>query len=550
MPDLDVMRNARLLPVAEIAARLGIPLKCIEPYGRFKAKISAPDNAGKPGKLILVTATSPTPAGEGKTTTTIGLTDALNRIGMKAVAALREPSLGPCFGLKGGATGGGQAQVAPMEDINLHLTGDFHAVTAAHNLLSALIDNHLHHGNELGINPESIVWPRVLDINDRALRHVVTGQGPGNGPPREDRFDITVASEVMAILCLANDIHDLKERLGRILVGYTHAGEEVHAADLKAHGAMTALLKDAIKPNLLQTLENSPVIVHGGPFANIAHGCNSVIATRAALQMADYVVTEAGFGADLGAEKFIDIKCRKSGLKPDAVVLVTTIRALKYHGGEALSSLAEENLPALDKGLPNLLRHLGNLQTHFGLPVVVAINRFDSDSQREIEHLLAIVAQAGAEVCLCTHWKNGGEGAVDLAHSVLKTIEQGRTDFRLLYSDEMSLVDKIRTVARKIYGAADISMSARVDGELQQLQQRYGHFPVCIAKTQYSFSADKELLGAPSGHILPVAEIRLSRGAGFLVVVCGDIMTMPGLPRHPASENIDIDADGEIVGLR
>jgi formate--tetrahydrofolate ligase len=550
MPDLDVMRNARLLPVTEIAAKLGIPLQCLEPYGRFKAKINVPDNAGKQGKLILVTATSPTPAGEGKTTTTIGLTDALNRIGMKAVAALREPSLGPCFGLKGGATGGGQAQVAPMEDINLHLTGDFHAVTAAHNLLSALIDNHLHHGNELGIDPESIVWPRVLDINDRALRHVVTGRGPGNGPPRESRFDITVASEVMAILCLANDIHDLKQRLGRILIGYTDAGEEVHAADLKAHGAMTALLKDAIKPNLLQTLENNPVVVHGGPFANIAHGCNSVIATRTALQMADYVVTEAGFGADLGAEKFIDIKCRKSGLEPSAVVLVTTIRALKYHGGQALSSIAEESLPALDKGLPNLLRHLGNLQSHFGLPVVVAINRFDSDSQREIEHLLSVVAHAGAEICLCTHWQNGGTGAVDLAHSVLRIIEQGRTDFKLLYADEMPLVDKIRTVARKIYGAADISMSVKVDAELQQLQQRYGHFPVCIAKTQYSFSADKDSLGAPSDHILPVTEVRLSRGAGFLVVVCGDIMTMPGLPKHPASENIDIDADGEIIGLR
>ncbi len=546
----NVTAHPDLLPITEIAARAGIPGTSLETYGRFKAKINTFGHAKKSGKLILVTAISPTPAGEGKTTTTIGLTDALNRLGKHAVAALREPSLGPCFGIKGGATGGGQSQVAPQADINLHLTGDFHAITSAHNLLSALIDNHLHHGNGLRIDPKSILWPRVIDINDRALRHVVTGLGAGNGTPRETRFDITVTSEVMAILCLSENIHDLRQKLGNILIGYNHEGAEIYASDLKAHGAMAALLRDAIKPNLLQTLEHNAVIIHGGPFANIAHGCNSIIATRTALQIADYVVTEAGFGADLGAEKFLDIKCRKSGLRPDVVVLVATIRAIKYHGGQSLSDLGQENVGALDRGLPNLLQHLNNLQSHYGLPVVVAINQFDSDTQEEVQQLRAIITQAGALVCLCSHWKNGGDGAVDLAQAILDVLDHERHGFKLLYADDSPLLEKVRIIAQKIYGAADISVPSRVLKEISRLQKNYGHFPVCIAKTQYSFAADNTLLGAPSGHILPIKEVRLARGAGFLVVICGDVLTMPGLPIHPASENIDIDENGEIIGLR
>lgn len=550
---VQIAKHADLKPIGEIANLLGIAPDELEPYGRLKAKLAytlIERLQDRPeGRLVLVTAISPTPAGEGKTTTTVGLTDALNLTGRRAIACLREPSLGPCFGMKGGASGGGRAQVAPMEDINLHLTGDFHAITSAHNLLAALIDNHIHHGNALGIEPQRITWRRAMDMNDRALRHTLVGLGgEHNGIPREDGFDITVASEVMAALCLASSLAELRERLSRILVGYTHSGQEIHAGQLKAHGAMAALLRDAMKPNLLQTLEHSPVIMHGGPFANIAHGCNSVTATRTALRLSDYVVTEAGFGADLGAEKFIDIKCRKSGIRPSAAVLVATVRALKFHGSQPLAELGQENLAALRAGLPNLQRHLHNLQHNFGLPVVVAINHFSSDTPAEIAFLQEQVALLGATATLCHHWREGGAGAAALADAVVTAMDGG-SEFKLLYPDDMPLLEKIRTVAQRIYGAADIALDGKVAKQLAALDAQYRHFPVCIAKTQYSFSADAALHGAPSGFTLPVREVRLARGAEFVVAICGDIMTMPGLPQHPASERIDIDEHGQITGL-
>ena len=549
MSEQQLKLNNGLLPIHEIALRLGVQTELIEPYGRYKAKISEISVRKAHGKLVLVTAINPTPAGEGKTTTSIGLTDALNRIGKRAVAALREPSLGPCFGLKGGATGGGMSQVGPAEDINLHLTGDFHAITSAHNLLAALIDNHIFHGNELQIDPATIVWPRVLDMNDRSLREVTIALGIGNGVARDSRFDITAASEVMAIVCLSEDVSDLRARLGNILIGYNEAGDEVLASDLNAQGAMTALLKDAIKPNLLQTLENNPVLIHGGPFANIAHGCNSVIATKAALQLADFVVTEAGFGADLGAEKFLNIKCRKSGLWPDAVVLVVTVRAIKFHGGQVLTELAHENLEALEAGLPNILRHLNTLRQCFGLPVVVAVNCFDTDTPAELDVLQRALSKEGVDVSICSHWKHGSQGAEALAYQLVEVLNQTQAEAQFLYPDQLPLIDKIRVIAQKVYGAKDISLSEKAESRLFNLQARYGMLPVCIAKTPYSFSADKLLIGAPSGHTLPVSDVRLSRGAGFIVVMCGDVMTMPGLPKHPASERVEISENGVITGL-
>lgn len=553
--DLDIAQSCRLRPIQELAgARLGIPARELEPYGHYKAKLSLqyiehlryrPD-----GKLILVTAITPTPAGEGKTTTTIGLADALNSLNKSAIVCLREPSLGPCFGMKGGATGGGRAQVAPMVDINLHFTGDFHAVTTAHNLLSAHIDNHLHHGNTLGIDPRRTVWQRVMDMNDRALRDITIGLGgPANSVPREESFDLTVASEVMAVLCLADSITDLRARLAAMLIGYTFAGQPVYAGDLNVAGAMAALLKDALKPNLVQTLENNPALIHGGPFANIAHGCNSLIATRTALKLADYVVTEAGFAADLGAEKFIDIKCRKGDLKPAAAVLVATVRALKCHGGADPKNLEQENLPALRAGMDNLIRHHANLRGQFGLPVVVAINHFTSDTPAEIALLQAECAQRDMQVALCRHWAEGGAGAQDLARAVLESIEQQENCFELLYSDELPLWQKIEAIARRIYGASGVSASDKIRREIEGFDQEYRHFPVCIAKTPYSFSADPRHGGNPGEHVLPVREVRLARGAGFLIAICGDIMTMPGLPKSPASERIDIDANGQVAGL-
>jgi len=555
MSDSSLARKAKLIHIQEVASALGILEADIEPYGRMKAKLSYEflhRLEGRPeGKLILVTAMSPTPAGEGKTTTTIGLSDALNRLGKKTIACLREPSLGPCFGMKGGATGGGHAQVAPMEDINLHLTGDFHAITTAHNLLAAVLDNHMQHGNDLNIDPHRVVWRRAMDMNDRSLRHTIIGLGgKHNGITREDGFDITVASEIMAILCLSSSLHELRDRLSRILVAYTKDGEEVHAGQLKVHGAMTALMRDAMKPNLLQTLENNPVIVHGGPFANIAHGCNSVSATRTALKLAEYVVTEAGFGADLGAEKFMDIKCRKSGLRPNAAVLVATVRALKFHGGQALEDLGKCNIEALRAGVPNLQRHLQNLQHCFQLPVVVAINYFNTDSEEEIEFLTKEIERLGAASAVCRHWQDGSAGAMALAEKVVTVLEKREPQACcLLYPDEMPLADKIRTIAQKIYGATDISLDPKALRYLNELDQTYRHFPVCIAKTQYSFSADPTLLGAPAGFNLPVKEVILRKGAEFIVAICGEIMTMPGLPKHPASEKIDIDAHGQITGL-
>ena len=535
--------------------RLGIAEEHLEPYGHFKAKLSLEyldslkDRAD--GKLILVTAISPTPAGEGKTTTTVGLGDALNRIGKKALIALREPSLGPVFGMKGGAAGGGYAQVVPMEDINLHFTGDFNAIQLANNLLAALLDNHIHHGNELGIDVRRVTWKRVLDMNDRALRDIVVSLGgPGNGYPRQDGFDIVVASEVMAIFCLANSLADLKQRLGNIVVGYTREQLPVRARDLSAHGAMTVLLKDALKPNLVQTLENTPAILHGGPFANIAHGCNSVIATRAGLKLADYVVTEAGFGADLGAEKFVDIKCRKSGLRPDACVIVATVRALKYHGGADLKDLNRENLSALDKGLANLERHISNVRTRFGLPCVVSINHFTNDTDAEIALLQRRIATPDTPVVLARHWAQGGAGAEDLARAVVGIIDKGSSGFKFVYEDSATLWDKVRAVATKIYGAADVTADAKVKAQIQKLQDEgYGHYPVCIAKTQYSFSTDASARGAPSGHTINVREVRLAAGAEFVVMVCGDIMTMPGLPKVPAATKIDLTPDSKVVGL-
>ncbi len=556
LTDIEIAQQAKLRRIAGLAAeRLGIPEDQIEPYGHYKAKLSPEFLAGlsaKPdGKLILVTAISPTPAGEGKTTTTVGLGDALNRIGKNAVICLREPSLGPVFGMKGGAAGGGYAQVVPMEDINLHFTGDFNAIQLANNLLAAMLDNHIHHGNELDIDARRIAWRRVLDVNDRALRSLVVSLGgPGNGFPREDRFDIVVASEVMAILCLAESMADLKQRLGRIVVAYTRDKRAVRASDLHAEGAMAVLLKDAIKPNLVQTLENNPAIVHGGPFANIAHGCNSVIATRAALKLGEYVVTEAGFGADLGAEKFVDIKCRKSGLRPDACVIVATVRALKYHGGVERADLSEENLAALDKGFANLERHVRNVRDVFGLPCVVSINHFTHDTDAELRLLEKKCMALDVPVVVARHWAEGGAGAQALAHKVVELAESGKADLQFVYEDDVPLVMKIEAVAKRVYGAVGIKLDSKAQQRLDELEREgYGHFPVCIAKTQYSFSSDATRRGAPDGHTLAVREIRLSAGAEFVVAVCGEIMTMPGLPKVPAANRIDLDDSGKIVGL-
>jgi formate--tetrahydrofolate ligase len=552
--DWEIARAANMLPIEEVAAKVGIPPEAVEPYGRTKAKISYEFIRGSEGKsdgkLILVTAISPTPAGEGKTTTTVGLGDALNRIGEKAVICLREPSLGPCFGMKGGAAGGGYAQIVPMDEINLHFTGDFHAITSANNLLAALIDNHIHWGNKLQIDPRRVTWRRAIDMNDRALRKIVSSLGgPANGVPREDGFDITVASEIMAILCLATSLDDLTNRLGDMVIGTTAEREPVRVRQLDAQGAMTALLKDALKPNLVQTLENNPAFVHGGPFANIAHGCNAVIATRLALTLGDYVVTEAGFGADLGAEKFFDIKCRQTGLKPDLAVLVATIRALKFHGGVEKADLSKENVAAVEGGMPNIERHIGNLRK-FGMPVIVAINRFPTDTEAELEAAREACGKLGATAIVCEHWARGGAGAEALARAAVEQIAKGEASFRPLYGSEVKLVDKIRTVAREIYGAADIEVSSAVRKKLKDFEEQgFGEFPVCMAKTQYSFSAEPDLRGAPSGFTLPISDVRVSAGAGFIVALCGDIMTMPGLPRRPAAEGISVKGDGEIVGL-
>ena len=556
LTDIDIAQQAtpkRIIPLA--AEKLGIPDEVLEPYGHFKAKVDLAylDNLPKraSSKLILVTALSPTPAGEGKTTTTVGLGDALSRIGKKTMICLREPSLGPVFGMKGGAAGGGYAQVIPMEDINLHFTGDFSAIGLANNLLAAMLDNHIHQGNELDVDVRRVAWKRVVDMNDRALRDVVVAMGGiSNGYPREDGFDIVVASEVMAIFCLATSLNDLKERLGNIVVAYNRNRRPIRARDLKAHGAMAVLLKDAIKPNLVQTLEHTPAFIHGGPFANIAHGCNSVIATQSALKLADYVVTEAGFGADLGAEKFIDIKCRKAGLRPDAVVLVATLRALKYHGGVDLKDLNQENLGALEKGVVNIERHVKNIRETFGLPCVVAINHFTFDTAAEIKLLQDKLAPYGAPVIVSKHWAEGGKGAEALAQTVVETIEKSENNFQFAYEDELPLWDKMKAVATKVYGASDISAEANVKRQIKKLEEEgYGHYPVCVAKTQYSFSTDPKKLGAPSGHIVNVREVRLAAGAEFVVMICGDIMTMPGLPKVPSAEKIDIDETGKVVGL-
>jgi formate--tetrahydrofolate ligase len=554
--DIEIAQKAKMQRITELAEKkLGIPVEHLEPYGHYKAKVSLEyvDSLAKKkdGKLILVTAISPTPAGEGKTTTTVGLGDALNRIGKKAIIALREPSLGPVFGMKGGAAGGGYAQVVPMEDINLHFTGDFNAIQLANNLLAAMLDNHIHHGNELGFDVRRIAWKRVLDMNDRALRDITCSLGgPGNGFPREDGFDIVVASEVMAIFCLATSLKDLKERLGKIVVGYTRDQKPILARDLKAHGAMTVLLKDALKPNLVQTLENNPAFIHGGPFANIAHGCNSVIATKTALKLADYVVTEAGFGADLGAEKFIDIKCRKSGLRPDACVIVATVRALKYHGGVDLKELNKENLAALEKGVANLERHVNNVRNYYGLPCVVSINHFTFDTPAEIDLLKKKMAHHEAPVVLAKHWADGGKGAEEVARTVVDMIDKVPTDFKFVYDEKETLWDKMKKIATTLYGAADITADSKVRGQIKKLQEDgYGHYPVCVAKTQYSFSTDPKLRAAPTGHVINVREVRLAAGAEFIVLVCGDIMTMPGLPKVPSAEKIDLDEQGKVVGL-
>ena len=557
--DIEIAQAATPKPITEIAEALNIPDEALEPYGRIKGKVNLDwlleqpvrDNA----RMILVTAVSPTPAGEGKTTTTVGLGDALKHIGKNVAICLREPSLGPVFGMKGGAAGGGYAQVIPMEDINLHFNGDLHAIGVANNLLSALLDNHIHHGNALGIDVRRITWKRVLDMNDRALRDITVALGgPGNGYPRQDGFDIVVASEIMAIFCLATDLDDLKQRLGRIVVGYTLEREAITAADLRAEGALTAILKDALSPNLVQTLEGTPSFVHGGPFANIAHGCNSVIATMAGLRLADYVVTEAGFGADLGAEKFIDIKCRSAGIRPSAAVLVATIRALKFHGGAAREGLSEENLPALRAGLANLNRHIDNLRDNYGVPAVVSINQFVADTDAEVELVMEHCKALGVQVALSSHWANGGAGATDLAHMVAEICDADATPANrphnsFLYSAELSLWEKLEAVATKVYYASEITASSKVRDRLKELTDGgYGHLPVCIAKTPYSFSTDPALKGAPDGHVMDIREVRLSVGAGFVVAICGDVMTMPGLPKAPASEKIDV-VDGQIVGL-
>ncbi|MCK6690535.1 MAG: formate--tetrahydrofolate ligase [Thermoanaerobaculia bacterium] len=555
LSDIEIAQQAtprRIVPLA--AEKLGIPDEVLEPYGHYKAKVdlgyldSLPERSDS--KLILVTAVSPTPAGEGKTTTTVGLGDGLSRIGKKTMICLREPSLGPVFGMKGGAAGGGYAQVIPMEDINLHFTGDFNAIALANNLLAAMVDNQIHQGNELGIDVRRVAWKRVMDMNDRALRDIIVSLGGiSNGYPREDGFDIVVASEVMAIFCLATSLSDLKERLGNIVIGYNRERQPVRARDLKAHGAMTVLLKDAIKPNLVQTLEHTPAFIHGGPFANIAHGCNSVTATKSALKLADYVITEAGFGADLGAEKFIDIKCRKSGLRPDAVVLVATLRALKYQGGADLKELNQENLEALEKGFPNIERHVKNIRKHFGLPCVVAINHFTFDTEAEINLLRQKLAPYDVPVVVSKHWAEGGKGAEDLARAVVQMTENGKADFHFVYEDDQPLWEKMKAIATKIYGATDITADTDVRNRIKKLQEDYGHYPVCVAKTQYSFSTDPKLRGAPSNHVVNIREVRLAAGAEFIVMICGDIMTMPGLPKVPSAEKIDIDANGKVTGL-
>ncbi|MBU6499501.1 MAG: formate--tetrahydrofolate ligase [Rhodospirillales bacterium] len=552
--DLEIARAARLRPIADIAAAAGIPAAALVPYGRYKAKIDfefIDSLQGRPdGALVLVTGISPTPAGEGKTTTTIGLGDALRALGARSMICLREPSLGPCFGVKGGATGGGRAQVAPMDEINLHFTGDFHAITAANNLLAAMIDNQLYWGGEAGLDPRRVTWRRALDMNDRALRAIVAGLGgAANGSPREDGFDITVASEVMAVFCLARDLDDLQARLGRMVVGARHDHTLVTARDLKADGAMAALLRDALMPNLVQTLEGSPALVHGGPFANIAHGCNSVLATRLGLKLADIVVTEAGFGADLGGEKFLDIKCRSAGLSPACAVVVATVRALKMHGGVAKSALGAEDVAAVSRGIANLARHVENMQK-FGLPVVVALNRFTSDTPAEIAAVREAMATLGTDTCLCTHWSDGAEGAADLARAVQARIAGATARFAPIYADELPLAEKLRRIAREIYRATDIAIAPAAARKLAAFSRAgFANLPVCIAKTQYSFSADPGLLGAPEGHVLPVRDVRLSAGAGFVVAIAGDIMTMPGLPRSPAAERIRLDAQGAIEGL-
>lgn len=556
MSDIEIAQKARKKPIMDLAVQqFGIGREHLEPYGYYKAKLSLDFINGlqrhKDGRLILVTAMSPTPAGEGKTTTTVGLGDAMNRLGRKTLICLREPSLGPCFGVKGGAAGGGWAQVVPMEDINLHFTGDFHAIGAAHNLLAAMLDNHIHHGNALDVDPRLIAWRRVVDMNDRALRRTVVALGgAANGCPREDGHDITVASEVMAIFCLATSLDDLKERLGNIVVGYSRTdGRPVQARDLQAHGAMAALLKDAIKPNLVQTLENNLALVHGGPFANIAHGCNSVTATRTALKLADYVVTEAGFGADLGAEKFIDIKCRMAGLQPAAVVLVATIRALKYHGGVDRDALESEDLAALEKGVVNLERHLSNIQQHYGLPCVVCVNHFVHDTDAEVQLVQSKVDALGGTAIVSKHWADGGAGAEALAERVIDIVDNSPGSHRFVYEDEIPLWEKIEAVARKIYGAAQVVAPAKIRRLIDALGKEHPRFPVCIAKTQMSFSTDPAARGAPAGHTVEIGEVRLARGAGFIVAIAGNMMTMPGLPKAPAAERIDVDSDGNISGL-
>ena len=552
--DIEIAREATKKPIMEIGAKLGIPSEHLLPYGHDKAKVGQEfikSLAGRPdGKLILVTAINPTPAGEGKTTTTVGLGDGLNRIGKKAVVCIREASLGPNFGMKGGAAGGGMAQVVPMEEMNLHFTGDFHAITSAHNLLSAMIDNHIYWGNELAIDERRIVWRRVMDMNDRALRDIVVNLGGvANGFPRQTGFDITVASEVMAILCLSNDLEDLQKRLGDIVVAYTREKKPIYARDIKADGAMTVLLKDAMQPNIVQTLENNPAFVHGGPFANIAHGCNSVIATKTALKLGEYVVTEAGFGADLGAEKFFDIKCRKAGLKPSAAVIVATVRAMKMNGGVAKADLGAENVEAVKKGCPNLGRHIGNVKS-FGVPVVVAINHFYSDTDAEIAAVKAYVAEQGAEAILCKHWALGSAGIEDLAHKVVQMAESGAANFAPLYPDAMPLFQKLETIAKRIYHADEVIADKSIRDQLKTWEAAgYGHLPICVAKTQYSFTTDPTVRGAPTGHTVPVREVRLSAGAGFIVAICGEIMTMPGLPKVPSAEVIRLNDAGQVEGL-
>jgi formate--tetrahydrofolate ligase len=555
MSDIEIAQQAEMTNIVDLAeSQLGLTDDKLEAYGRYKAKVSLSvmDELAEreDGRLILVTAISPTPAGEGKTTTTIGLSDALNRIGKKSMVCIREPAMGPCFGMKGGAAGGGYAQVIPMEDINLHFTGDLHAISAAHNLLSAMIDNHIHHGNALDLDVRRLTWGRVIDMNDRALRDITVGLGgTPNGFPRQDGFDIVVASEVMAIFCLSNSLSELKTKLSNILIGYSRDGAARFAKDLKAHGAMATLLKEAIKPNLVQTLENNPAFVHGGPFANIAHGCNSVIATKMALKLSDYVITEAGFGADLGAEKFIDIKCRKSGLKPDMAIIVATVKALKYHGGVDAKDLAVENIPALEKGMANLERHLNNLQEHFGLRCVVTINHFSQDTDDEVMLIKNTVEALGAKAVIAKHWADGGAGAEELAQQVVSMLDEDSDSFQYLYQDDEPLWDKITAVATKIYKASNVVADKKVRDKITAFSEQHGHIPVCMAKTPYSFSADPNLRGAASDHTITIRDVRLSRGAEFLVVLCGDIMTMPGLPKRPASERIDIDDDGVISGL-